>query len=94
MVKINKKTIEIFQKVIYGLFVLFLAYLIFELIRKILGGSLGFEELVIALLVANLGYVFHLKESQNKNSLNIKESLNQTNIKIESHLAWHKGKEQ
>jgi len=92
VININQR--DLFTKVVYVLFVLFLAYLIFELIRKILGGSLGFEELVIALLVANLGYIFHIKETQHKSSLNIKESLHQINTKIENHLAWHKGKEQ
>jgi hypothetical protein len=42
------------------IFLAFLAYLIFELARKILGGSLGFEEIVIGLLIANLGFSFHL----------------------------------
>ena len=36
--------------------IVFTIYVIFEVIRKILGGSLGFEELVITLLVANIGY--------------------------------------
>ena len=35
-------------------------YLIFELLRKLFGGSLGFEELVIGLLIANLGYSFYI----------------------------------
>ena len=48
------------KKAVYWLFVLFIIYLIIELIRKIIGGSLGFEELVIGLLIANLGYSFHI----------------------------------
>jgi len=44
----------------YWLFLLFLIYLVFEISRKLLGGSLGFEELVIGLLVANLGYSYHI----------------------------------
>jgi len=44
----------------YWLLVLFVLYLIIEIIRKIFGGSLGFEDLVIALLVANLGYSFYI----------------------------------
>lgn len=47
-------------KVLYWLLVLFMIYLIIELLRKILGGSLGFEELVIGLLIANLGYSFYI----------------------------------
>ena len=46
------------EKVFYWLLGLFVIYLIFELIRKILGGSLGFEEIVIGLLIANVGYSF------------------------------------
>ncbi|MBI2664776.1 hypothetical protein HYX10_05560 [Candidatus Woesearchaeota archaeon] len=38
----------------------FVIYLSFELVRRISGGSLGFEELAIALLIANLGYSFHI----------------------------------
>lgn len=37
-----------------------MAYLVFEIIRKILGGSWGFEELVVGLLLANLGYSFYI----------------------------------
>ena len=48
------------QKVFYWLLGVFGIYLIIELIRKILGGSLSFEEIVIALLIANLGYSFHI----------------------------------
>ncbi len=48
------------QKFLYWAFLLFLIYLAFELLRKLLGGSLGFEELVIGLLVANLGYSYHI----------------------------------
>ena len=75
-------TLNILEKALYILFVLFLAYLIIEVLRKVFGGSLGFEELVIALLIANLGYSFYLKESFNK-----------LDTKIENHLGWHRGKD-
>ena len=48
------------EKILYWLLILFVIYLIIEIIRKILGGSLGFEELVIGLLIANLGYSFYI----------------------------------
>lgn len=47
-------------RVVYLLYILFLIYLIIELVRRIFGGSLGFEELVIGLLIANLGYSYHI----------------------------------
>ena len=81
MVNIQKEIQELLLKVLYWIFILFLAYLIFELLRKLLGGSLGFEELVIGLLIANLGYSFYLRESINK-----------VDSKISGHIGWHKGK--
>ncbi|MFH0868277.1 MAG: hypothetical protein V1831_03105 [Candidatus Woesearchaeota archaeon] len=79
MVKV--KTKDIAKKVFYWLFFLFLIYLIFELLRTLLGGSLGFEELVIGLLIANLGYSFYLREA-----------INRVDSKISGHVGWHKGK--
>ena len=73
---------EILRKIIYGLFSLFLLYLAYELLRKVLGGSLVFETLMIGLLLANLGYSF-----------SIKESLNRIDSKVSGHLGWHKGKD-
>ncbi len=70
-----------FEKVLYWIFVAFLVYIAYELIRKISGHSLGFEELVIALLVANIGYSFYLKGSINK-----------MDNKISGHIGWHKGR--
>jgi hypothetical protein len=51
---------NILIKIVFVLFAAFIVYLAFELLRKILGGSLGFEELVIGLLIANLGYSFYI----------------------------------
>ncbi len=66
MVKIKDNIHKVLRKTIYIIFLLFLGYLIYELTKKLLGGSLGFEELVIGLLIANLGYSFYLKDSINK----------------------------
>ncbi len=74
MVKVNIK------KLFYWMFLIFLVYLIFELLRKLIGGSLAFETLVIGLLIANLGYSFY-----------IKDSLNRIESKISGHIGWHKG---
>ncbi len=71
---------ELAKKVIYWLFIAFLIYIIFELIRKILGGSLGFEELVIALLVGNIGVSYKLYTR-----------ISDVNARVSEHLGWHKG---
>lgn len=83
MVKIKTKKIKkIFGKALYWAFFAFLVYLIFELIRIIFGGSLGFEEAVMSLLVANLGFTFY-----NTNLIRRMDS------KLSGHIGWHKGKE-
>lgn len=76
-----KKAKELLQKIIYWIFLIFLVYLIYELLSKLFGRSLGFEELVIGLLIANLGYSFYLRDSINK-----------LDSKICGHLGWHKGR--
>lgn len=83
---------EAMEKVLYGLLIIFIFYVIFELVRKIVGGSWGFEELTIALLVANLGYTFHLKESIGKQALQFQNGVASIEAKIENHLHWHQGK--
>ncbi|MBI2498833.1 hypothetical protein HYV88_01165 [Candidatus Woesearchaeota archaeon] len=51
---------ETWQKVLYLLLGLFTIYLIIEILRKIFGGSLTTDAIVIGLLVANLGYSFYI----------------------------------
>jgi hypothetical protein len=48
------------SRILYWALLAFSAYLLYEVMRKLLGGSLGFEELAIGLLIANLGYSFYL----------------------------------
>lgn len=72
---------NIFERIFYWLLVVFMLYLIYELVRRILGGSLGFEELVVGLLVANLGYSFYLASR-----------FASISSKLSEHIGWHKGK--
>ena len=69
------------QKLFYWLLGFFVLYLIYELLRKLLGGSLGFEELVVGLLVAMLGYVIALHGK-----------ISDINARLSEHLGWHQGK--
>lgn len=73
---------ELFKKIMYVILVLFVFYLAYELLRKILGGSLGFEEIVIALVVVNIGFSFSLQQSIHK-----------LDKRLSAHLTWHKAKE-
>lgn len=53
------------QKILYWVLVAYLIFVVIVLLQKVFGGSLGFEELTIALLVANLGYSFYLGNKLN-----------------------------
>ena len=66
-------------KIFYWVLIIFTLYIIFEIIRKLIGGSLGFEELVIGLLIANLGYVITLQGR-----------ISDINAKLSEHIGWHK----
>ena len=68
------------NKLFYWLLGLFVLYLIIELIRKILGGNLSYETLIIGLLIANIGY-----------TITLYTKLADVNAKLSGHLGWHKG---
>jgi len=80
VVKIIKKRLDLLKQIAIWLFLMLMIYIIFELLRKLTGGSLSFETLVIGLLIANLGYSFY-----------IKESINKLDSKISKHIGWHIG---
>lgn len=69
-------------KVMRWLLFAFVVYLIYQVGRKILGGSWGIEELATAFLVANLGYSFHLNSR-----------LSVIDSKISGHIGWHRGRD-
>lgn len=46
------------QKIIEGVVVLFALYILFQIVRKMFGGSWDTENIIIGLLVFNLGCVF------------------------------------
>ncbi|MBI2672381.1 hypothetical protein HYX16_05590 [Candidatus Woesearchaeota archaeon] len=71
------------RNIFYWVLVIFTVYIIIEIIRKIFGGSLGFEELVIALLIANLGHTFFLHSK-----------IAIMNSKLSEHIGWYKGKKE
>jgi hypothetical protein len=48
------------MKILYWMLTVLVIYLIIEILRKILGGSLSFEGIALGMLTANLGYSFYL----------------------------------
>lgn len=51
---------KIMSTLLYWFLIAFMAYIIIQIITTIRGGSLGFDELIIGLLIANLGYSFYI----------------------------------
>ena len=76
-------------KVFSWLLGLFVIYLIIEVIRKILGGSLGYEALIVGLLVTNLGYTIGLHGK----IIGLHGKIADIKAQLSEHLGWHKGKE-
>ena len=68
------------QRALSIAYIAFLLYLLFELVRKLLGGSLAYEELMIALTIAHIGY-----------SMKLGEKINRIDKKLSAHIGWHKG---
>ncbi len=95
-VRLNRKTIELSAKVLYWVLFFFVVYLIFELIRKLLGGSLSFESLTIALIVMHIGLTitltFVLLSNQHKAELRLRSDINKIDLKISKHLVWHEAR--
>lgn len=60
---------------------IFVIYLAIEIIRKILGGSLAFESIVIGLLVGQVSYLYH-----------IHSRISKIDAKLSEHIGWHKGR--
>ena len=72
---------ERLQKIIEILVVLFGLYLLFQLIKKILGGSWSTEEIVVGLLIFNTGAIFTLTLTIIPSIVHIKADLN--NLKMQ-----------
>jgi len=85
---LRKETKKKLWKIYEIILLIFIAYVIYELIRKILGGSLTIDELIAIALTINITFTFYLQNSISK----MKDSLNKVDIKISRHIGWHKGK--
>ncbi|MFC1723015.1 hypothetical protein ACFL0V_02670 [Nanoarchaeota archaeon] len=73
------------REIAFWILILFTIYIIFELIRKILGGSLTSEALIISLLVFSVSHSIYMHNS-------LQKSINRIDKRLASHIAWHKGK--
>ena len=76
---------EKFMKIFRLILMLFIIYIIIEIIRKLFGGSLGSEDIITALVLANLGYTFSL-------NLHMNQRISSLDSKLSEHMGWHKGK--
>jgi len=69
-----KKVIDILQIIFVIIFILFGLFVSYQIIKKILGGSWDSEDIIVALVILNLGITFTIaintaKLSSNHNSL-------------------------
>lgn len=84
---------ERFMKIFSWLLIVFILYIIIEVIRKILGGSLESEDIITGLVLANLGYTFSLNMHMNQRISSIDSKISALDSKLSEHIGWHKGKD-
>ncbi len=77
---------KIIEKVIYWGFVLFVGYLIYEIIKKIFGGSMGYEQVMVALLVTNITFSFYLARSLSKTEARLVARINEVENKLSKRI--------
>lgn len=80
------------HKIFYWLLILFAIYLIFEIVKKIVGGSLALESLIIGLLLLNIGFSFKLTRDINNVEHKLRKEINNVKNELSEHIGWHKGK--
>ena len=80
------------NKILYWALVIFITYLIIEILRKIFGGSWGFEEILSSLVLANLGYTFYMNSEIHHRFSEVNSRISEVNAKFSEHIGWHKGK--
>ncbi len=80
MFKVFKFKDITFSNILYWILVAFVIFVIYQLSHKLLGGSWSAEPLIIALLIANLGYTY-----------NINSKVENTHSRLEKHLGIHEG---
>lgn len=93
MVYTNGVTKMKLERIFYWLLVAYIMYITIEVARIILGGSLGFEEILIALLVGNIALTFKLQYQIGKLNSKLQYQIGQLDSKLQEHLGWHRGKE-
>ena len=84
---------KILGKILYWAFVIFVIFVIYQMMRSILGGSWQLESIIVVLLGANLGYSFYLTRHIGNVDSKLTKHLGDINSKISEHMGWHKGKE-
>ena len=62
------KAIDILQTVIIILLIIFGLFVAYQIILKIFGGSWSTEDIIVALLIFNIGFVFTLALNQARTS--------------------------
>ena len=65
----QRRVIDILQIIMYVLLIVFGFIIIYQIVRKIFGGSWSTENIIISLLMLNIGFTFTLALNQIKTSM-------------------------
>jgi len=67
----NKEIIDILQITLTILLIILGLFIIYQIIRKIFGGSWSTENIIISLLMLNIGFTFALAVNQARTNTNV-----------------------
>lgn len=84
---------KILNKILYWAFVIFVIYIIYQIILKIIGGSWQLDGIIMVLLSANIGYTFYLIKQISNVDLKLTKHISELDSKLSEHIGWHKDKE-
>ncbi len=77
----------------YWLLVVYIIFMIIQIMRKIFGGSWGVEELITGLVIGNITYTMALHKTIMKMNSEVLSKIALMDSKLSEHMGWHKGKD-
>jgi len=69
--------LDIFQIILTIILIIFSLFILYQIIKKIIGGSWSIEQVILALVIANIGVTFSLAIRQTKSSMQLSNLMSQ-----------------
>jgi len=93
VVRIKKKTEELLEQIAIFLLIIFGIFILYQILRVLLGGSWQVDDIILALLIFNLGAIFTIglmTATLKSNHKNLSNKFNSLANDFKQHLKNHK----